>query len=255
MLTEHQKKNKTLQFQLTALCDLKKEQSERMFVLMSEHYDCMTKERFSQDLLNKQWVGLLMDSQNQIQGFTTLVVNPKGCGTPLYNIVFSGDTIIARAYWGTSELVRGVAYTFGRMLAAQSHKKLYWYLMSKGHRTYMYLPLFFRRFYPSYDQKRHIDLFEIVNGCSKILYPDAWYSSRGVVAFKESHGQLKSELAQGAWHKQMHPHVQFFLEKNPRFDQGEELICMAEIHPDNALAVVKECILQGMKEPLTFSSP
>ena len=250
MLTEHQMKNKTLQFQLITLSALKESQIERMYFLMSEHYDCVTRELFLNDLANKQWVGLLKDDGDQIQGFTTFIINPKNCNAPSYNIVFSGDTIIARDYWGTSELVRGTAYTFGQMVAMNPKKKLYWYLMSKGHRTYMYLPLFFRHFYPSYDPQRHVDLFDITDQCSKILYSDAWYAARGIVAFKEKHGQLKAELAQGAWQKRFHPHVQFFLEKNSGFDQGDELICITELHPDNALGIVRQYMLQGMKEPL-----
>ncbi len=250
MLTEHQMKNKALQFQLIALSVLDKSQIERMFFLMSEHYDCVTKELFLHDLSNKQWIGLLKDHREQIQGFTTFVINPKNCNAPSYNIVFSGDTIISRDYWGTSELVRGTAYTFGRMLAMNPQKKLYWYLMSKGHRTYMYLPLFFRRFYPSFDPERHFDYLDIANQCSKILYPAAWDASKGVVIFPEKHGQLKPELAQGALEKKSHSHVQFFLEKNPDFGQGDELICITELHPDNALGIVRDYMLQGMKEPL-----
>ena len=250
MLIEHSTKSKTLQFQLMSLSALDHKQIERMFFLMSEHYDCVTRELFLNDLSNKQWIGLLKDNQSQIQGFTTFVINPKKCNAPSYNIVFSGDTIIARDYWGTSKLVRGTAYTFGQMLAMNPQKKLYWYLMSKGHRTYMYLPLFFHRFYPSYDPERHADLSDIADQCSKILYSDAWYAARGIVAFKGKHGQLKPELAQGAWQKKLHPHVQFFLEKNPGFDQGDELICITELHPNNALGIVREYMLQGMKEPL-----
>ncbi len=29
---------------------------------------------------------------------------------------------------------------------------LYWYLICSGYRTYLYLPLFYRQFYPRYDQ-------------------------------------------------------------------------------------------------------
>lgn len=250
MLIEHQMKNKILQFQLVPLSLLDDKQIERMYFLMSEHYDCVARELFLQDLSNKQWVGLLKDNQNEIQGFTTFALNPKNCNTASYNIVFSGDTIITRDYWGTSELVRGTAYTFGQLLSMNPHKKLYWYLMSKGHRTYMYLPLFFRRFYPSFDPERHVDHFDIVNHCSSVLYPNAWDASRGLVTFKEKHGQLKPELAQGAWEKKSHSYVQFFLEKNPDFEQGDELICITELDPNNALGIVHKYMLQGMKEPL-----
>lgn len=243
-------KNKTLHFQLLNLSELAPAQVKRMFFLMSQHYDGVTEDLFLHDLANKQWAGLLKDEQDQIQGFTTFVMNPRNCQTAFYNIVFSGDTIIARQYWGTFELVRGTAYTFGRMLAMDLQKKLFWYLMSKGHRTYMYLPLFFRRFYPSCDPQRQSDDFDIANRCSEILYPDDWYAAKGIVAFKEKHGQLKSELAVGTLRKKEHPHVEFFLEKNPEFGRGDELVCITELHPSNALGMVREYMLLGMKEPL-----
>jgi len=243
-------KTKTLQFELVAALSLQANDIERMFNLMTDHYDFVTRELFLRDLSGKSWVGLLKDRQNQIQGFTTFVINPQSCNAPDYNIVFSGDTIIARSYWGTSELVRGTAYTFGQMLAKHPDKKLYWYLMSKGHRTYLYLPLFFKRFYPSGDPQRLADLHNVADQCSKTFFPEAWSAKEGIVAFKEKHGQLKPELAQGAWQKQSNPHVQFFLERNPRFAQGEELICVTQLHPDNALGLVRRYMIEGMEEPL-----
>jgi hypothetical protein len=44
---------------------------------------------------------------------------------------------------------------------------------------------------------------------------------------------LKPELAVIPERRRANPHVRFFLQKNPGFAAGHELVCLAEISPQN----------------------
>ena len=131
--------------------DLTQASLGRMFLIMEQNYSSISRISFDKDLENKQFIGVLTDNNKVIQGFTTYGINPYETGTPEYNILFSGDTIISPEYWGSQELVKGWCKTVGRLIAGSPEKKWYWFLLSKGHRTYMYLPLFFEKYYPAFD--------------------------------------------------------------------------------------------------------
>lgn len=222
----------------------------QMFHLMEANYDHVSQEQFIEDLEKKQWVGLLRDEEGVIQGFTTFVINPGGTGTSAYNIIFLGDTIISPAYWGSFELIKGGMRTGGQMVASEPHKKWYWLLISKGHRTYMYLPLFFKDYYPRSDENHSDPLYSILDDSCKTLFGDSWKKEKGLVIFPKSMGQLKPELAAATWQKKRKPQVAFFLKKNPGFHLGHELACLTEASPDNLRGFAQRYFMEGMRQPL-----
>jgi len=224
----------------------------RMYELMCSHYDAMTRDNFVSDLLKKNWVSVLTDTEGLICGFSTIALNPNDTGGEDYNIFFSGDTIIDQAHWGTQSLTKAQAYTFGSILAKYPDKKLYWYLMSKGHRTYMYLPLFFKKYYPAQDKTNEDDVFGLVDRVSRILFGADWKPDLGVILYEKPKDRLKSDLAQGSMQKKHKPQVQFFLEKNPGYERGDELVCMANVHPENMKRLAKAFVEEGLKNPLSL---
>lgn len=222
-------------------------QKERMFELMAASYSFMERPVFERDLDQKQMVGLILDEQEVIQGFTTFAINPKDSGTEDYHILFSGDTIISPDHWGSLVMVKGWCTAVGQIIATDRSKHWYWYLLSKGHRTYMYLPLFFREYYPSVkSESQDGDLKLIAERVSTFLYPGYWQPEAGVLKFDSDAGSLSSELAQGTYARKNNSHVAFFLERNPEFYRGDELVCVAELHPDNFKRSAKDYLLEGM---------
>lgn len=169
---------------------------KRLFSLMEIHYDKMTFEQFQKDLLGKDFVGLIKDKQQVVQGFTTFVVNPKGTGTKEYSIVFSGDTIIAKEHWGSQIMMQGWCNTIGRLMSTNPDKKWYWYLLSKGHRTYMYLPLFFRHYYPALEPLEYYEeLAKVANAVSSKLYGSDWKPKEGVLRFSKKPGTAQTRIS------------------------------------------------------------
>jgi hypothetical protein len=233
--------------------DLTQASLGRMFLIMEQNYSSISRISFDKDLENKQFIGVLKDTNNVIQGFTTYAINPCETGTLEYNILFSGDTIISPEYWGSQELVKGWCKTVGGLIAGSPEKKWYWFLLSKGHRTYMYLPLFFEKYYPAYDKDKEGDLFPIINACANIMYGESWDPSKKVIAFKKSHGELKKIHSETTFKKvKSNAHISFFLERNPGFEKGDELTCMAELKVDNMRRFAKSIVIDGMNNPLLF---
>ncbi|MDX2250295.1 MAG: hypothetical protein SF052_26165 [Bacteroidia bacterium] len=240
-----------LTYSLVPRTQIEPEEIERMYFLMESNYDCVRRHQFEKDLQQKQWVGILKDTEGVIQGFTTFSVNPGGTGTSEYNIVFSGDTIISPPYWGSNELIKGGMHTGGRIVATDPQKKWYWLLISKGHRTYTYLPLFFHAYFPRPNDIDADNLFPILDRALNTLFGNYWKPQQGLIIFPTSMGQLKPELTASTWQKRNKPTVAYFLEKNPGFYLGHELACLAEISPDNLKGIALKYFTDGMNNPLS----
>ena len=56
---------------------------------------------FHRDLNNKDWIILLRDEHDRLQGFSTLALYETEFNGKPISVVYSGDTIIRREYWGT----------------------------------------------------------------------------------------------------------------------------------------------------------
>ena len=235
--------------------DLTQSSLDRMYVIMEQNYSSISRFSFDKDLENKQVIGLLKDTNNITQGFTTYAINPFDTGTSEYNILFSGDTIISPAYWGSQELVKGWCKTVGGLIAGSPQKKWYWFLLSKGHRTYMYLPLFFEKYYPALDKNKEADLFPIINSCANAMYGGNWKPSKKVITFKKSHGELKKIHTETTLKKvKNNEHIDFFLKSNPGFEKGDELTCIAELNVDNMRRFTKSIVIEGMNNPINIEN-
>ena len=223
----------SLPFELVSRASLSAEEVSRMYALMETCYDRVCPARFIKDLAGKDWVLLLTDSTGRIQGFSTLALNPRGLGESGRDVLYSGDTVIHPEYWGGQSLVRGFFHAAGSILS-NCENPLYWYLLSKGHRTYMYLPLLFKRYYPALESSREFSMgSSLADLFSERLFPGCWLPDRGVIHFPESQGQVNTGLAEDTRSRAGHPQVDFFMERNPGFAEGDELVCVTELSVEN----------------------
>ncbi len=136
-----------------------------MFDLFARHYDCVSWSRFNRDLEEKDCAILLRDCKGRISGFSTQKVLRVVVQGISLRAVFSGDTIVDRVYWGEQELGKRWCRYVAGLYAEEPENRLFWFLISKGFRTYLYLPLFFHEFYPRWDastpdfEQRILDAF------------------------------------------------------------------------------------------------
>ncbi len=209
-----------------------------MHQLMTDHYEAVPWERFESDLSAKDEVLLLHDGDGTVRGFTTLAWNPTGRPNE-GDILFSGDTIIDRSCWGTQELVRAFCRRAGEWKNV-SERRLFWFLISKGHRTYLYLPLFARRFHP-HPEASEVEWAALAGTVAAGLFGDCWKPEEGVIRFPSSQGHLRQDMAMD---RVRNPWVRYFIECNPGHASGEELVCLTEMTESNlrrgALAAFRE---------------
>ena len=203
-------------------------QHEQMYLLFAAHYARVSRQGFERDLASKTWVILLLDELEVIRGFSTQETYLFTLGGRDQHILFSGDTIIEPACWGSQELVRGWCTVAARLLSAAGDTPCYWFLISKGYRTYLYLPLFFLRYHPHH-QGIGAELKPLLDAVAKAKFTDAYDSVSGLIRFGEAHGQLAETLAEIPSKREDDPAVSFFLLRNPDFAQGVELACLAPI--------------------------
>jgi hypothetical protein len=64
-------------------------------------------------------------------------------------------------------------------------------------------------------------------------FGDAYDEAAGVLRFPQSLGHLRAEFADvPAAHRRL-PEVAYFLERNPGYARGEELVCLCELSTGN----------------------
>jgi hypothetical protein len=207
---------------------------DTLFALYSRYYSDARRDQFENDLAEKDVVILLRDRSNQqVCGFSTQMILRQRIGGQEVRALFSGDTIIAPSHWGDQELRRGWCRYAAAALTAEPGVPLYWFLMTKGYRTYLYLPVFFHDFFPHYDRGTPGKLQCLLDGFAQQKFGDAYDATSGLIRFTETHGQLTEELC-GVPERRTHdPHVKFFLHRNPGYVRGAELACITEISYEN----------------------
>lgn len=200
----------------------------RMFALMAAHYDNLDQDKFLHDLSEKEAVLLLSDAAGQLQGFTTFVIIETQFHGQTIFVLYSGDTIVAREWWGQLELFRVFGGLFATLLREQ-REPLYWLLLTKGIRTYGLLPLLFTTFYPNYAGPTPMYEQELLDTLATQKFGACYHKEHGIVRFTPKADYLSRELAEVPAHKRQNPHIRFFLDHNPGYIEGDELVCLTRI--------------------------
>jgi hypothetical protein len=254
--------NSRLRFEITAPDALDVAQRSAMHALFVRCYDCVPPDAFERDLNSKDAVVLVRDGNGVLRGFSTQAwFDWQHEGEPV-RILFSGDTIVEPGYWGSPELARGWCDVAARLLKTKPARRLFWLLISKGYRTYLYLPVFFRDFVPSPSSSDPLSsptepcpkgssipsLQALLDEVARHRFGSAYDADTGLVRFPESQGQLNPELAVIPEGRRGDPHVRFFLDRNPDFARGVELACMAEVSLENTRGLGRRWLEHAMQE-------
>ena len=203
----------------------------RMSELYLASYDGSNEALFLEDLSRKDEV-LLVWASSVLVGFTTLRVFERDWKGQRIRVVYSGDTIVHRAHWGQQALAFAWIGRMGALKRERPEAPLYWFLLVKGHRTFRYLPVFGKSFYPHWSIDRG-DLKPLADALAVELFPDTYNPATGVVEFEKSRGHLKPDIALPTPEELEREGVRFFLERNPGFVRGHELVCLCEVEEHN----------------------
>jgi hypothetical protein len=200
------------------------------FGLFQQSYEGADRDRFERDFGEKQLVILLHDRRSgALKGFSTIHVRPVRAGNDQATVVFSGDTVIDRAYWGQKQL----QLAFVRVLVTQKlrepRRAVYWFLVSKGWRTYLLLANAFPHAVPRFDRPKNAGLRAILDRVAIERFGDQYDRRTGIVRYATAHEKVRTGLAPVTPSLHANPHVRFFAAQNPGHESGDELACLAEV--------------------------
>lgn len=213
--------------------DLTKSDIQAMFGVFSNNFEKTSPEIFERDLNNKNWVILLRDAKTgEMEGFSTLALYETEFNGESLSVVYSGDTIINREYWGTPELPRSWIHTVLEK-SADMPQPLYWLLISSGYKTYRFLTVFYKEFYPRYDKPTPLETQAIMQHLAAQRFGSDYLPEKGIVRFAQGATPLREGVAEITDERLRDPHVAFYIAVNPGHVNGDELVCITRVHPDN----------------------
>jgi hypothetical protein len=205
-----------------------------MLRLLGAHFDGVVEDVFDADLAEKNWV-LLIEEEGRLRGFSTLLVYETCLDGEPATVVYSGDTIVERCAWHSSALARCWIGSVQALRSFHSRGPLYWLLLTSGFRTYRLLPVFWREFHPRFDTEVPAGRAASLRRLASERFGQRYDPDLGIVRFAAPQ-VLRGDLATIPDAKRRDPHVAFFLERNPGWSRGDELVCLTEIAPGNLTA-------------------
>lgn len=223
-----------IQFQLVPRAELSVAQMDAMFQLLAQHFDGVTREQFARDLSEKN-LALLLQRGHRLVGFSTqLAYTTNFEGEPV-NVIYSGDTIVAPEAWGTTALPRAWVAGVQALRATLPRGRCFWLLLTSGFRTYRFLPVFWREFFPRFNLPTPPDIKRLLFQLAQERFGAQFDSVAGVVRFTCPQ-RLCAGLEKIPPGRERDPHTLFFLARNPWHTNGDELACITELCPENLTA-------------------
>ena len=217
------------------------QQRAAMRALLGRHFDGVTDEVFEADLAEKNWV-LLFEEDGALVAFSTLLLYPFTHRGETLTVVYSGDTIVDPAAWGTSAVARSWVDAVYRLHAAHGRGRLLWLLISSGFRTYRFLPVFCRDFHPRHDAGMPPETAALRDALARDRFGAAY--SAGVVRFPHQQ-RLRAHLAGVPEERLGDPHVAFFHGANPGHARGDELVCLTDLSWENLTPAGRRMVRAG----------
>jgi hypothetical protein len=210
---------------------------DEMHALFRTYFCGTDRRQFEADLGEKETVLLLREADSgRIRGFSTLMrMNASIDGRDVVAF-FSGDTIVDRNYWGETVLSRLWSRTVfteaARLTADEPALAIYWFLICSGYKTWRFLPVFFREFYPNADRVTPPHIQRIIDTLGARKFGDQYLPESGIVRLRAA-TPLRSGIANVTSERLRNPQVAFFARMNPDHVRGDELACLTEISRAN----------------------
>ena len=226
-----------LKSELLSITALSQMDRDRMFQLMVEHYDNIKYCSFRNDLMEKDSVLILKDEEGILQGFTTIKIFEYPVNDVPVRLAFSGDTIIDKDHWGSLELHRSWIRAVYSLVGGDKGEA-YWLLISKGYKTYRFLPVYFHSFYPCYDKETPEFEKKIIDTFCKYRHHEYYKADKGVICFNGEKDFLKKGIADISEKHMKDPHIKFFVTRNPGYLMGDELVCLTKLNSVNMRSMV-----------------
>lgn len=205
----------------------------QMFALMATHFAGLQASAFQRDLDAKQWVILLRDEAATLAGFTTVQLLTLEVGDTRHHFLFSGDTIVDPQYWNQPVLAGVFGHLLLKLMEERGDAPFYWFLITKGYRTYRFLPLNFKTFHPRHDSPGDATTAELLHRVAQAKFGPAYDAAAGIIRADAAKEHLRPALCTIPEGRAEDAHVRYFLARNPDFARGDELVCLTPLRREN----------------------
>ncbi len=224
------KRAKLLKSQTVAVPALDQADRDAMWRVFNVYYADVSRETFEGDLAKKNDVILLRDKHDDtIQGFSTLQQLERSIDGRRVVSIFSGDTIVDRDYWGQRALHWAFTRYLFRVKLQNPLSSVYWFLISKGYKTYLLLSRNFPEHFPRHDRPTPAWQQTLLDSLSQEMFGDDYKPALGLLQFEQCPGRLKNWVAPLNPDMVDAPDVRFFLKTNPHHMRGDELCCLGKV--------------------------
>jgi hypothetical protein len=213
-----------------------------MYGVFAHYYVNASPVRFENDLKEKDWVIQLKNEASEMVGFSTLQFYEHTGVAGKTMILYSGDTIIDRNYRQTGNLPGAFGHFLLRAIENHPSTPRYWLLTTKGARTYRFPPVFFETFYPVYQQSTPPQIQTLMDEVATEKFGANYSPETQIVSHHGKRDWLCASEHDPLLLGRDDPHIRFFLERNPGYIQGDELVCLIEISRENLHARMRRVI-------------
>ena len=219
--------------QIIRVADVSTADCRQMLNLLRKNYDNVTCTEFDSDLDEKDWVILTREpNSGDVMGFSTQQMYNQQTSEGPIKVLFSGDTIVNPKFWGSNPLAKLWGQLTLALIDRYPHEDLFWFLISKGYKTYRFLPVFFNEFFPRSATQTPPWAVNVLHDIASAKFGDRYDSQHGIVRAELDGCRLKSGVADIS-QRVSDPNVQFFQSANPGHTRGDELCCLARLSREN----------------------
>ena len=203
---------------------------QAMWRLFERYYDGVSEATFQRDLDGKRQAILVRDPDGAVQGFSTLTWSRGRHGGRRYLALYSGDTVLERAHWGDGALQRAFGAALVRLKLLHPADRAYWFLISKGYKTYLLLARNFPEHWPRRAAAMPAWEASLLDRLARERFGAGWDPATGIIRIPAG-GRLRSGIAPVEPRLMEDPAVAFFVAANPGHADGDELACLGRIRP------------------------
>ncbi|HLE97088.1 MAG TPA: hypothetical protein VI997_06935 [Candidatus Thermoplasmatota archaeon] len=202
---------------------------DAMWRLYEAHYEGVARAVFERDLAEKRHVVLARDATGALQGFSTLTSYRRAHEGRALIVVFSGDTVVAPAHWGDRALQNAFGRYITRVRLAHPCTPVWWFLVSKGYKTYLLLTRNFPEHWPRHDRETPAWHRGALDAIARERFGGAWDPAAGIVRTHGASARVRAGLAPIEEPLLAAPDVRYFVHANPGHARGDELACLGRV--------------------------
>ncbi|TVQ90761.1 MAG: hypothetical protein EA393_05530 [Bacteroidetes bacterium] len=206
---------------------------ENMIQLYRRYYDNVEESIFYADLQRKSWVIWVKEDGDRLMGFSNIEIITLPVEGEKHKFLFSGDTIITEEARYPALLSAAFIRFTDELLKSRERTPVYWFLITKGFRTYRFLPMYFNKYYPCIAEDFPVSEKIVLDTIARHKFGELYQSEKLIIPHTQTKDRLKAGHAMIPQGRLQNPHVRFFADKNPGHTDGDELCCITRISHEN----------------------